>query len=181
MTIDLTILLVAWQLSRLMTSHPDVKERETEQERHFLKSLISMHSYMQSWIFFCCILEMHGVWTVAWEGFILRWKHFLQSCNPCMYWGLQNSHYFGTVSDFHLVCAHVYTQCVLCIHKVRLIHWFCLCMGTKCTGSKEVLGRINAGSAYNLVRINRFTAPGCKIHGLKDASVRLQTVCFPVL
>ena len=29
--------------------------------------------------------------------------------------------------------------------------------------------------------INPFTAPACKISGLKDARTRLQTVCFPVL
>ena len=124
MTIDLAILLVAWQLSRLMTSHPDVREREreTEQERRFLKPLISTHSDIQSWTFFSLFFAVYwkcmGFEQLREKGLFCVKNIFLQNCNPGMYWGLQNSHYFGTVSS----CVRTCTLNAYCVYTKS--DWF---------------------------------------------------------
>ena len=92
MTIDLTILLVAWQLSRLMTSHPDVKERERDGARETLLKVFNFNAFLHAeldffffFFFFAVYWKCMGFEQLREKGLFCVENIFLQSCNPCMY------------------------------------------------------------------------------------------------
>ena len=121
MTIDLTILLVAWQLSRLMTSHPDVKERERDGARETLLKVFNFNAFLHAeldYYFYFFLLYIGNAWGL--NSCVRRVYFALKtfSCRVATPACIEDFRIHTTLAQFQtfVLCVHMCTHKAYCVY-----------------------------------------------------------------